>query len=158
MRKSRRHLEQARVGFTLVEMLVVLAILGIIGAASVSFYIRESKVSLVRQTAIQIQADIENLRSSAIRFNRDATFDRVSNTVVKYTVPTSNTTSTPTSKTLASNVAFTLVSGADSFTYQAPLATIDADANVYKIEIADVPPVFIKTIGVTGKVILSATN
>jgi type IV pilus assembly protein PilA len=157
-RVKRDYNQVTRSGFTLIEILIVIAVLGIILAIGISTYLRESRVSLVRQAAVQLQVGIENLRSRTIRFNRDATFTRISATQVQYAIPTSNTASPLTVETLQPGVTIALESGTDTFTYSAPLSTIDATPNVYRVEVNGVLPLYVKIIGVTGKVIVSATN
>jgi prepilin-type N-terminal cleavage/methylation domain-containing protein len=142
-------------GFTLIELLIVLAILGILGGMTLWIYIRESRLSYVRQAAFELQADIENLRTSAIRLNGSAIFERLSNTQVRFTLPGA----APRTESLPPGVSIQLGTGSNnSFTYQAPLATITTGSNVYEISLANAPSVFVKVIGVTGKVVLSATS
>jgi prepilin-type N-terminal cleavage/methylation domain-containing protein len=143
-------------GFTLIELLVVLAIFGILGGVVLWVYIRESRLSYVRDAAFALQSDIENLRTSAIRLNGSATFERLSDTQVRLTFPNNPT---PRTVTLRPGLAIRLMTGSNNtFTYQAPLATISTGSNVYEVSLANAPSVYVKVIGITGKVILSATN
>lgn len=142
-----------RQAFTLIEMLVVLAIVGIIGAASVSTYIRESRVSLIKQTAIQLQTDLETLRSSTIRYNgnSDITLNASGNTY-SLSIATGTAPRTVT-RTMPSNIVVTRT-GSD-VTYQAPLATIDGTPLKYQLTLGDIS-YYVKVIGITGRAVLSA--
>lgn len=143
--------------FTLIELLVVLGILGIVGGLSVSNYITESRISAVRQAAIQMQSDLEILRSSTIRYNGNSS-------VVLATAGTGYTLSIATggtprivTKTFENGVIAARVAGSD-VTYTAPLATTNTFAGLQYSFSLNGATAFLKVIGVTGRAIFSATN
>lgn len=144
-------------GFTLIELLIVMAILGIITAAGVSTYSRESRVSLVRQVATQLQADFEDLRSKTIRFNNDGGFRLDSASQYTLSIPTGSAPATKV-RTIATNVSVTAIGGTTaSFGYSAPFSQVSATSRVYQVQFDDVS-LFVKVIGVTGRAVQSATN
>ena len=144
-------------GFTLIELLIVMAILGIITAAGVSTYARESRVSLVRQVATQLQADFEDLRSKTIRFNNDGKFTLDSDSQYTLDIPTDGTP-TPKVRTTPTNVTITAVTATpSSFSYKSPFSQVSAVSRVYQVKFDDIE-LFVKVIGVTGRAVQSATN
>ena len=58
-----------RRGFTLLEMLVVLAILGIIMAVGLTTFAAQSRQAAIRSDMATLSATLEIARSSSIRFN-----------------------------------------------------------------------------------------
>lgn len=141
-------------GFTLIEMLVVLSILGIIGAVGVSSYIRESRVAAVRQAAIEMQSDLETLRSSTIRYNGDSKFVLATGGKGYTLTIASNPTARTVTRTFSNGV--TAATTANNVTYKAPLSTIDAADRSYELSFDSIS-YYVKVIGVTGKAVLSAT-
>lgn len=142
--------------FTLIELLVVLGILGIIGALSVSSYITESRIAAVRQAAIQMQSDLEILRSSTIRYNGNSSVVLATNgTGYTMSVATGGTPRVVT-KTFESGVIAARVAGSD-VTYTAPLATTNNINGLQYSFSLNSAVVYLKVIGVTGRAIFSAT-
>ncbi len=151
-------------GFTLIEILVVLALIGIIGGVAFNSWLGASQRGAVRSAATQIAADLERARSSARRYNTDASFTRGTN-ALKYTLVTNGNSSNidmpPGTETTVQNG--TLTAGSLIVTYTAPNAELDATSITTTPEIKvsltnqpSVPPIYVKVIGVTGKVVLSA--
>lgn len=146
--------ESRSAGFTLIEMLVVLAILGIIGTMGVTTYIRESRVAAVRQAAIEMQSDIETLRSSTIRYNGDSKFALATGGKGYTLTIASNPAATTITRTFSNGVTATTT--ASDLTYKAPLSTVDAPDRSYTLSFDSIS-YYVKVIGVTGKAVLSAT-
>ena len=148
---------QARAAFTLIELLVVMAIIGIIGALGVSTYIRESRVAAVRQAAIQLQADLETLRSSTIRYN--STSEIILATDGKGYNLSIATGSTPTvvTRTFENGIIATRPATASDAIYTPPLSTVGATALKYTLTLGD-KSYYIKVIGVTGRAVFSASE
>lgn len=139
--------------FTLIELLIVMAIIGIIGGISVSTYVRESRVSAVKQAAIQLQTDLETLRSNTIRYNGDSSIV-VNSTGYTLNIAIDGSTRTVT-RTLSTGMIANRVTGTSDVTYNAPLATTDAQPLKYEVKLGDIS-YYIKVIGVTGRAIFSA--
>ena len=158
----------ARTGFTLIEMLVVLSILGIIGGVAIYNFVLESRRSQIRSAAVSLQADLENLRSSAIRLNQTTRFRLTSATNYTLTLPNAS----PVSKNLATQypgvqmeIVGSNASPVDCTTnlndvcYGSPFANvISASDRGFKVTSATAGSyaLYVKVIGVTGKVIVSA--
>ena len=138
--------------FTLIELLVVMAIIGIVGGISVSTYVRESRVSAVKQAAIQLQTDLETLRSNTIRYNGNSSIV-ISSTGYTLNIAIDGSTRTVT-RTLLSRMTISRVTGSD-VTYLAPLSTVDVGSLKYQLTLDDIS-YYIKVIGVTGRAIFSA--
>ncbi len=151
-------------GFTLIEILVVLALIFIIGGIGFNEWLGASKRGAVRSAAVQIAADLERVRSSARRYNRNATFTRGTN-ANKYTLLLNGTSSDidMPNGTETTVQAGTLTGTDLVVTYTAPNAELDTpninpppEIKVGLINQPSVPPIYVKVIGVTGKVVLSA--
>jgi prepilin-type N-terminal cleavage/methylation domain-containing protein len=152
-----------RQGFTLIEMLVILALIGIIGGIAFNSWLGASQRGLVRQAATQIAADLERVRSGARRYNGDALFTRED--ALNYTLVTNGVSSAiPLPDGTETSVqSGTLTAGKLVVTYTAPNAelnmlsvTTPPELKVSLTNQPSVPPIYVKVIGVTGKVVLSA--
>jgi prepilin-type N-terminal cleavage/methylation domain-containing protein len=151
-------------GFTLIEVLVVLALVFIIGGIGFNQWLGASKRGAVRSAAVQIAADLERVRSSARRYNTNASLTRGTN-ANKYTLSINGTSSDidmpDGTETTVQNGT---LAGTDLVVqYTAPNAELDPtslsnppEIKVGLINQPSVPPIYIKVIGVTGKVVLSA--
>jgi type II secretory pathway pseudopilin PulG len=151
-------------GFTLIEILVILALIFIIGGIGFNQWLGASKRGAVRSAAVQIVADLERVRSSARRYNRAATFTRGTNSK-QYTLNINNISSSiDMPEGTETTVQNGTLSGTDLVvSYTAPNAELDSTSlsNPPEIKVGlanqpSVPPIYIKVIGVTGKVVLSA--
>ena len=142
--------------FTLIELLVVLGILGIIGALSVSSYITESRIAAVRQAAIQMQSDLEILRSSTIRYNGNSSVVLATGgTGYTLNIATGGTPRVVT-RTFENRVIAARIDGSD-VTYIAPLSTTNSALGLQYSFTLNGAVVYLKVIGVTGRAIFSAT-
>jgi prepilin-type N-terminal cleavage/methylation domain-containing protein len=151
-------------GFTLIEVLLVLALIGIIGGIGFNEWLGASKRGAVRSAAVQIAADLERVRSSARRYNTNATLTRSTN-ANKYTLLINgNSSEIDMPEGTETTVQNGTLTGTDLVVqYTAPNAELDTismnnppEIKVGLINQPGVPPIYVKVIGVTGKVVLSA--
>lgn len=176
----RRSPRASQSGFTLLEMMLVMTILAILFAVSFTTFTQQARQNLVRQAAVQVQADLEQLRSSAIRYNNSfrmrwantnkagysveapdpsvagavITRDRLLPDGVEIDIPPTPL-SPPPAPPPSPPPTTSLVS------YTAPLAEVSAADRVFRVRIANatgINPLYIKVLGVTGRVAISATN
>lgn len=149
-------------------MLIVLSVLGILIAAGLTTFAQQSRQTLVRQAAVQVQADLEQLRSSAIRYNRNFAF-RWSNTDLNaYSIDVNDPATTGAvvnrDRVLPDGIEIDVTGGTPanvSVTYSSPLAVLTATPPVFRVRLANsttTNPLFVKIVGVTGRVAISATN
>jgi prepilin-type N-terminal cleavage/methylation domain-containing protein len=150
-------------GFTLLEMILVIAIVALIMAIGFSTFSRESRIAIVRQQSVELQADLESLRSASIRYNRDATFERLSSTSYRLTLPTGDPAAprVVTRDWTSTGVSY---SGGENLRYRAPNAELQSftfapltSVNEFELSLSNIV-YYVKVLGVTGKVVLSATN
>jgi prepilin-type N-terminal cleavage/methylation domain-containing protein len=145
-------------GVTLIELMLVMALVGILGVIGFSTFAQQAQLATVKQIAAQLQGDLENLRSRAIRFNNDATFSLdAGNQKYTLTVPNGATNDSITREIPAGITVSPDGSSIRTVTYSAPLSQISAIPRVYKIALGKFS-VFVKIIGVTGRAVQSATN
>ena len=155
-------------GFTLLEMLIVLAVLGILFAVGLTTFAQQSRQTLIRQAAVQIQADLEQLRSSSIRYNRDFEFRWANASLNGYSIDVNDPVTAGAvinrNRVLPDGIEIDIAGSTPttvSISYSSPLAVVTAAPPVFRVRIANstsTNPLFIKIIGVTGRVAISATN
>ena len=144
-------------GFTLLELLLVVTIIGVMSAVSISGLRAASDRARVNEAATQLAADLQRARSAAQRYNQNASFKIDTATANSYKLTINGTTSErtlPVGTQLAADSALTVQ-------YSAPFGEIgNAVPSQLKINLAnrDTKPLYIKVLGVTGKVILSAVQ
>ncbi|NTY00797.1 prepilin-type N-terminal cleavage/methylation domain-containing protein [Deinococcus sp. JMULE3] len=136
-----------RQGFTLVELLITLAILGIvlaIGSFSMLSYWNSRQL---QEGAAQLASDVERVRSGALRYNTTATFQQVDTTTYRLTINgVSSTTTLPYNLSLT-NAPVTL-------TYSAPYSELTSSpATLVLRHPRSARTAQLRTVGVTGKVI-----
>ncbi len=171
--------------FTLVELLIVIGIIGVLGAVALTFYLREARRAQLQATRSQILLDLQDARSKSQRYNCDWTITLLNATSYQIVGPDLSGTivcanTATTTRTTPNGIEIfqrTSVSAAAapsnySITYQAPYGTLSAANDIPSIEVRRVgtavalptPPAppnpdmtFVKILGVTGKVIASAS-
>jgi prepilin-type N-terminal cleavage/methylation domain-containing protein len=172
-------------GFTLIEILIVISIIGILGAVALTFYLREAKRAQLQATRSQILLDLQDARSKSQRYNCDWTITLLNATSYQIVGPDLSgtiacATTATTTRTLPSGIEIfqrtsASVAAAPSnyqIIYQAPYGVLSAANNIEAIEIRragtavtlPTPPAppsldltYVKILGVTGKVIASAS-
>ena len=142
-------------GFTLVELLIVIAILGIIGGISAPTFIRARDRARVGEVTAQLVADLTRARSNARSSNLDSVISWTNNT--KYTATYNGQTLT---RTVPSGITLTMPNG-NNITYEAPLGerTITADI-AFRVTRTGKSDIFeeVVVLGVTGKVYRENAN
>ena len=139
-------------GFSLIELLVVVAVIGIIGAVGTPTLIQARDRARVGEVSAQLEADLDRARSSSRRNNQDARL--VWNTNNKgYSVVAGGKT---LERTIPVGVSVSLsgISG-NTITYTAPFGELSGASNptftVQRTGKADIREQ-VKALGVTGKV------
>ncbi|GGS35109.1 pilus assembly FimT family protein [Deinococcus knuensis] len=150
-------------GFTLLEILIVMAIIGILAAIGYSSYLKTTRSNQVAEGARIFAGDLIALRDAAQKTSVDTRITWTAapdQAIGNYTMTRSGTA---TARTPANTVVITCVAAtggacsARTITYAAPYAETSAGA-VFKISSAydsSVRPLFVKVGNVTGKVMFS---
>ncbi|BBN96334.1 putative pilus assembly protein [Deinococcus grandis] len=153
----------ARAGFTLVELLIVLAILGILMSIGFSSLLRQIRTNEVADGARQFGGDLTVLRDGAQRHSVSSGLNwntAASGDLTTYTLTNNGQTS---SRTVNSKVKITCIEPVATvctprtLTFNAPFSEMSSGA-VFRVQhaISSIPPIYVKVTGVTGKVMYSA--
>lgn len=138
-----------RKGFSLIEALLVLAVLGIILAIGTPNYLRWRASTAVKQAAAQLAQDLDKQRSEARRINQDRQ--------LSFSVDANTYTANGVTKSLPSGVA--LQSASDtSLRFLAPHGTTTTDKALrsYTLSWTNNGEIqrTVRVVGITGKVIV----
>ncbi|GHF45802.1 prepilin-type N-terminal cleavage/methylation domain-containing protein [Deinococcus metalli] len=144
-------------GFTLVELLVVLAILGIIMGLFGWNLLRGLRQQELREAASQLAGDLRRSREDAQRTGQDST---VTLAAAKTTYSVTTGPATPRVVEVPHRVLVTPVQGGASVTYHPPFGTLGAQGAVWEVQspAADDLRLYVKVVGITGKVMVSAAQ
>lgn len=138
-----------RNGFTLLEVLVVIAILGILMGIVFSTLSASRARALVRDTAQKIGSDLSRARSSSQRRSQDSSLT-LAGDGRSYTLSLSGTTTT---QTLPDGITVQSIGSSPTvITYKAPFGELGSSSgSIWQVS-RNNTSIYIKVIGVTGKV------
>ncbi len=141
-----------RKGFTVLELLIVCAIIGILIAVGFVSFRGAIDRSRLSEASAQVVADLQRVRSAAQRYNQNASFTTAGKTVTSYTVSLGG-----------QNLTYTLPAGTQlassdklNLTYSAPFGEVGMTNTDLTLSLQKQPTQtrVIKVLGVTGKVYL----
>ncbi|QFP75666.1 Tfp pilus assembly protein FimT/FimU [Deinococcus sp. AJ005] len=146
-------------GFTLIEVLVVIAIIGILGGIFGSSLIRSIRTAELREAANQVASDFQRARSLAQRGSTNVTITTSKGTASgSYSVDGQ-------ARTLPNNIKLVCKTNcgagtAAATTYQAPYGELTNLGSVFTVQspAGGVAALEIRIVGVTGKVILTGAS
>ncbi|GGL10361.1 pilus assembly FimT family protein [Deinococcus radiotolerans] len=149
-------------GFTLAELLVVLAIIGILAALGVSSYLRWRASSAVLEGTQVFTQAVNAARTGAKRLNAcqevQLTASSASPSLTVRAYPDNACAGTPTTRVLPlpAGVQASLDSGVNSLSFRAPYGSTDAAAAQFTVFWAADPSIQrpVRVTGVFGKVIV----
>lgn len=146
-------------GFTLIEVLVVIAIIGILGGIFGSSLIRSIRTAELREAANQVASDFQRARSLSQRGSTNVTITAPKGTASgSYSVDGQ-------ARTLPNNIKLVCktncgTGAAAATTYQAPYGELTNLGSVFTVQspASGVAALEIRIVGVTGKVILTGAS
>lgn len=144
-----------RAGFTLLELLLVIAILGIVFGIFSWFLLRSLRQAELRDAAAQLIADLRRARSDAQRSGQ-VTALQLDPLKTSYTIRIG--AGAPAAREVPHRVTVEAQAGPARVLYQPPFGTLDDRGVVWRLRSpasADLQ-LYVKVVGITGKVMLSA--
>ncbi|MVN85391.1 type II secretion system protein GspH [Deinococcus sp. HMF7620] len=141
-------------GFTLLELLVVMAILGILAGVLGLNLLSSYRASQLREAASQLSGDLRQARSDTLKTGQSVGINITLNSTA-YTVTRGAGAQT---RTLPSGVVVAEKVGETEVTYQAPTGTIGGNGVVWTLRHPGGRQIKVKVVGITGKVMIDATN
>ncbi|OOV13775.1 GspH/FimT family pseudopilin [Deinococcus sp. LM3] len=150
-----RRLHARQAAFTLLELLIAMAILAIVAGIFSFSLIGTLRASQVREAAAQLSADLRQARSDALRTGQSTSVTVAANSSV-YTFTRAGV---PQTRTLPAGVTLTGVTGVTSVVYTAPTGTTGGNGATWTLTSpGGTRSLKVKVIGITGKVMTDATN
>jgi len=145
-----------RSGFTLLEGLVVLAVLGILLAIATPSYLRWRANTVTNEAALQFARDIERTRTEAKRRNTRMRIELTSNTAAQGYFRIDLASGARTSISLPPGVRLEPLGASMGATFSPPYGTTDAPLRSFAVFWQNDASITrtIRVVGVTGKVIV----
>lgn len=148
----RPHDRQA--AFTLLELLIAMAILAVVAGIFSLSLIGTLRASQVREAAAQLSADLRQARSDALRTGQSASIT----VAVNSSAYTFTRAGVPQTRSLPAGVTLTDAVGT-SVVYTAPTGTTGGNGVTWTLTSpGGTRSLKVKVIGITGKVMTDATN
>ena len=137
-------------GFSLLELLIVVAIIGVVSAGSIGHYQNFRIQSIIREATQQVATDIEKERFASERFNEERGLVVDLNNPNQYIL-------NGITKYLPKGIELTKAGRSKSVTFYPPYGTTGASERTFLVAWKNKPERyyrFIRVVGVTGKVII----
>lgn len=149
-------------GFTLLELLIVLAIVGLLAALGLGGYLRWRASSAVTEGTQVFTQAVSAARTGAKRLNTcqevRLTASSASPSLTIRAYPDSTCAGTPTTRVLSlpAGVTASLDSGANSLAFRAPYGSTDASPAQFRVSWSADPSItrLVRVTGIFGKVIV----
>ena len=142
-------------GFSLLELLLVCAIIGILGAVATKTFTDATRRARVNEASAQLAADLQRARSSAQRYNQNSSLKIESTSATSYTLTIG--AQDPITRTLPPNTQVTVKTAPLTLTYKAPFGEMDISNPILTVRTDGAKSRDVRVLGVTGKVYLRET-
>ncbi|WP_295817734.1 type II secretion system protein [uncultured Deinococcus sp.] len=145
-----------RGGFTLIEVLLVMAILAVVMGVLGLLLVRSLRQTQLREAASQVAGDLRRVRADAQKTGQVSTLTLAA-AGSRYTMQAGSTAARVVE--VPNQVTVTPVSGEPRITYRPPFGTLGAEGAVWAVQspaAADLR-LYVKIVGITGKVMISGT-
>lgn len=142
-------------GFTLLELLIVILMVGILFSVLIANIRGELISNQIRAAASQIAPALENLRTASIKTSKDASFTLINGGKIYEIRPNGAASGDPVQTiNIPDDVQLTINSVSSGLvTYNAPYGDIDASGRKLVLKKAGGTDQTIYLVGVTGKVV-----
>lgn len=142
-------------GLSIIELLLVCAIIGILGAVGAANFRNASERARVAEASAQLAADLQRARSNAQRLNQGAVLRIATTTATTYTLTLG--AQAPITRTLPTNTQVSIAAAPLVITYSAPFGEMTpmAGAVLTARSRNSQEAREIRVLGLTGKVYLS---
>lgn len=147
-------------GFTLLELIIVIAIIAIIAGIFGNNLIRSIRAAELREAANQVASDFRRARSQAQRGSADVVVDWTLDAGGKISSYRVAGQSRPVANRVSMSCTPSCGSGSSTInkvTYTAPYGELGATGNVFTLRspMTSLPSIEVRIVGVTGKVIVA---
>ena len=142
-------------GFSLLELLIVCAIIGILGAVATTTFTNATRRAHVNEASAQLAADLQRARSSAQRYNQNSSLKIATTSATSYTLTIG--AQDPITRTLPPNTQVTVKTAPLTLTYTAPFGEMDISNPILTVRTDGAKSRDVRVLGVTGKVYLRET-